>query len=76
LKISKKILGFEVENATIQIGDRLIIQTAENRFLEKTILDIHVNGVAHKIIDIKNKTIISIKVSPKIKKNQTFFIKK
>lgn len=70
------ILGFEIEDSTIQVGDKLIIQTAENRFLEKTILDIHLNGVSHKILNIKNKTVVSIKVSPKIKKNQMFFIQK
>jgi len=71
-----KILGFEIENYTIKVGDLLIIETAEGRFYKKPILEIQLNNITHQELTISEKIDISVRVEPKIKENQKFYIAK
>jgi hypothetical protein len=73
---ASKILGFEIENYTIKVGDLLIIETAEGRFYKKPILEIQLNNITHQELTISEKINISVRVEPKIKDNQTFYIAK
>ena len=71
-----KILGFEIENYRIKVGDLLIIETAEGRFYKKPILEIQFNNITYPELTISEKMNISVRVEPKIKENQTFYIAK
>lgn len=71
-----KILGFEIENYRIKVGDLLIIETAEGRFYKKPILEIQSNNITYPELTISEKINISVRVEPKIKENQTFYLPK
>ncbi|MEO0043150.1 MAG: hypothetical protein RL329_2598, partial [Bacteroidota bacterium] len=73
---NQEILGFEIENATIVIGDRIIVHTAEDNFMDKKILDIQIDNISYSKIEITTKTNVAIKIAPILKLNQSFFIKK
>jgi hypothetical protein len=69
-----KILAFEIENNELKVGDDIIMETAEDRFFKKPILEIQLNNISHTQITIKNKTKVAVRVEPTIKKNQKFFL--
>ncbi|WP_334714723.1 MAE_28990/MAE_18760 family HEPN-like nuclease [Nostoc sp.] len=71
-----RVLAFEIENYTIQVGDMLIIETTEGNFYKKPILTIQLNNDSSTELIITEKTNISVSVETKIKENQTFYIKK
>ncbi len=71
-----KILAFEIENYTVEVGDMLIIETQESRFFKKPILTIQLDSKEYQELSISEKTKIAISVEHKIKDNQTFYIMK
>jgi hypothetical protein len=74
-KISRYyILGFEIENYTIKVGDMLIIETSEGSFHKKPILEIQLDHVSYPEIIISEKRDITVRVDHKITKNQVFYI--
>ncbi|MEG4803979.1 MAE_28990/MAE_18760 family HEPN-like nuclease [Microcoleus sp. ARI1-B5] len=73
---SSKILAFEIDNYTIEVGDMVIVENAEGRFYKKPILEIQLDNIRHQQLTIIEKTNISVLVDLKIKDNQTFYIEK
>lgn len=73
---SSKILAFEIENYTLKVGDMVIVETAEGRSYKKPILEIQLDNMTHQELTISENTNISVRVDPKIKDNQTFYIAK
>lgn len=73
---SSKILAFEIENYTLKVGDMVIVETAEGRLYKKPILEIQLDNMTHQELTISENTNISVRVDPKIKDNQTFYIAK
>ncbi len=71
-----KILAFEIENYELKLGDFIIIETAEDKFFKKPILEIQVDNKSCPKIKITGKTNIAVQLEPTIKKNQKFFIAK
>ncbi|MBS3028166.1 MAG: hypothetical protein HCA25_14070 [Dolichospermum sp. DET50] len=71
-----KILAFEIKNYTIKVGDMLIIETQEDRFYKKPILEIQLNKIDHQELPITEKTEIAVIVDHRIKDNHTFYILK
>ncbi|HID98801.1 MAG TPA: hypothetical protein EYP59_00720 [Thiotrichaceae bacterium] len=77
IKIFKsEILAFEIENYELKVGEVIIIETAEGLFFKKPILDIRVDDISYPQMTIKNKMTVTIKLEPKIQKNQKFFLRK
>lgn len=74
--LSSKILAFEIENYTIRVGDMMIVENAEGRLYKKPILEIQLDKITYQELTIYEKTNISVRVDPKIKDNQTFYIAK
>lgn len=70
------ILGFEIENYIIKVGNILIIETREGKFYKRPILEIQLNNKSYQELTIKEKTNIAVRVKPKIKENQTFYLVK
>ncbi|MDM8518341.1 hypothetical protein QUF76_19270, partial [Desulfobacterales bacterium HSG16] len=70
------VLAFKIENYEIKTGDIIIVKTANDKFFRKPVLEIQINNVSHVQISIQNRTDIAVRMEPKIKKNQEFFIKK
>lgn len=73
---NSKILAFEIDNYTLKVGDMVIIETAEGRFSKKPILEIQLDNIAYQELPILEKTNISVRVDPKIKDTQIFYIAK
>jgi hypothetical protein len=73
---SSKILAFEIENYTIEVGDMLIVETTEGRFYKKPILEIELDKIKYQKLPISDKKNIAVLVDHKIKETQTFYIKK
>lgn len=73
---NNKIIGFELENYCIQVGDFMIVKTANHQYKRKIILNIQKDGKDYPSIEISKKTNIAVEVQPKVKKNCTFFLKK
>ncbi len=71
---NSKILAFEIDNYTIEVGDMVIVETAEGRFSKKPILEIQLDSITYQELTISEKTNISVRVEPKIKDSQTFYI--
>ncbi|MCC3474274.1 MULTISPECIES: MAE_28990/MAE_18760 family HEPN-like nuclease [unclassified Microcoleus] len=71
---SSKILAFEIENYTLKVGDMVIVETAEGRFSKKPILEIQLDSITYQELTISEKTNISVRVEPKIKDSQTFYL--
>jgi len=71
---ANKILDFHISKQNIKKGDYLILKDG-NQFIKKEILDIHINGISSDNIFILSETNVCIKVSPKLKTNQIFYIK-
>jgi hypothetical protein len=70
------VLCFEIENHKIKIGDYIIVQTFENYFIKKVILEIQLNKNNYRELDIKNKVKIGVNLGSGISINQSFYIKK
>jgi RiboL-PSP-HEPN len=73
---SGNILAFEIDNYTIEVGDIVIVENAEGRFYKKPILEIQLDKISHPKLILIEKTNISVRVDPKIKDNQKFYIAK
>jgi RiboL-PSP-HEPN len=71
-----KILAFEIDNYTIKVGDILIVETTERKFLKKSILTIQLDNKSYTELTILEKKNIAISVEPNIKENQKFYIVK
>jgi len=69
-------LAFEIENYSINVGDMIIIETPEGKFEKKSILEIQLEGKSYLTLQILEKKNIAVKLNPKLKKNQIFYIKK
>ncbi|MEZ0484521.1 MAE_28990/MAE_18760 family HEPN-like nuclease [Fibrella aquatica] len=72
----KSILALELENYTININDTIIVKTSENRYFKRKILELQLDSVQRRRIRVTTSLKIAIKVEPRIKVNQTFFIVK
>lgn len=71
-----KILAFEIDNYTIEVGDMLIVETSEGRFYKKPILEIELDKIKYQKLTIFAKKNITVLVDHKIKQTQRFYIKK
>lgn len=71
-----KILAFEIDNYTIEVGDMLIVKTQEGRFYKKPIMEIELDKIKYPKLTISEKTKIAVCVDHKIKDTQTFYLKK
>ena len=76
---NNSILCFQLENNTIEVGDVVIIKSAENNFFQKKILEIKINNQNFPLVNASNTHIdvgINLGVEEtNIKTNQIFFIK-
>ena len=70
------ILAFEIENYNLKVGDMLIFETNEGKFYKKQILEIQLNNKSYCELNIVEKTNITVRVKPKIKENQIFYLPK
>ena len=72
--INNSILAFEIENKTIRVGDRLIIETVDGDFYRTSVLSIQLDNESYSEIEITDKRQIGVKVDCRIRQNQSFYI--
>lgn len=72
---ANKILDFNISKQNIKKGDYLIIKDG-NQYIKKEILDIHINGKSSDNVFLLSETNVCVKVLPKLKSSQIFYIKK
>lgn len=69
------VLCFEIENNTIDKGDFIIVETPDNNFLKKEILEIQRNNVSVIKLNVTSKTDIGVNLGNGINKKQKFYIR-
>ena len=72
--INNSILAFEIENKTIRVGDRLIIETVDGDFYRTSVLSIQLDNESYSEIEITDKRQIGVEVDCRIRQNQSFYI--
>ena len=72
--INNSILAFEIENKTIRVGDRLIIETVDGDFYRTSVLSIQLDNESYSEIEITDQRQIGVKVDCRIRQNQSFYI--
>ncbi|HLP52292.1 MAG TPA: MAE_28990/MAE_18760 family HEPN-like nuclease [Chitinophagales bacterium] len=68
------IVGVELENYCLSVGEFLIIKTQEDRYFKKKITSIQVDGHSYDSLQVMDKTKVAIKVDSGLKDNQIFFL--
>lgn len=74
--INNSILGFELSNYFIKVGDFVIVETSDNHFYKKAILSLQKNRESYNELQVQEKTDIGIGLEPTINNNCTFYLPK
>jgi len=69
------ILCFEIENIKIRKGDFIIIETPDNHFFKKEILEIQKDNASFIELNVTSKTDIGVNLGNGITIKQTFYIR-
>ncbi len=69
------VLCFEIENTVISKGDFIIVKTADDHYLKKSILEIQKDNIPYDELEVSSKVSIGVNLGSGITKKQKFYIK-